>query len=81
MEELHLTAKSLHFNRSQYFAPSNTLMLNYTVTVDQAEKVSPNEEIDAWNWLSIDEARRQIRPNSLARTFLLEYLNKCKLHR
>lgn len=39
MEELHLTAKSLHFNRSQYFAPSNTLMLNYTVTVDQAEKV------------------------------------------
>jgi NAD+ diphosphatase len=56
-------------------------MLNYTVTVDQAEKVSPNEEIDAWNWLSIDEARRQIRPNSLARTFLLKYLNKCKLDR
>lgn len=81
MEELHLTAKSLHFNRSQYFAPSNTLMLNYTVTVDQAERVCPNEEIDAWNWLSIDEARRQIRPNSLARTFLLEYLNKGKLDR
>ncbi|GHV97615.1 NTP pyrophosphohydrolase [Lactobacillus nasalidis] len=74
MEELGLKVKSLHFNRSQYFAPSNTLMLNYTVVVDEGEKPRPNDEIDAWSWLDLPEARRQISQGSLAQEFLEGYL-------
>ncbi|MGM9910752.1 MAG: NAD(+) diphosphatase [Lacticaseibacillus absianus] len=70
LEELHLHAKSLSFNRTHYFAPSNTLMLNFTVTVDEQEAVQANEEVDAWQWMSVPEARASIRPNSLAQQFL-----------
>jgi len=73
-EELGLTAQSLRFNRSRYFPPSNTLMLNFTVTVS-SEQVRPNSEVDGWRWFTLDEARAAIKPNSLARAFLLGWLD------
>ena len=73
-EELGLTAQSVRFNRSHFFAPSNTLMLNFTVTVNDSD-VHPNEEVDAWRWFTVEEAKQQIKPNSLARTFLNGYLS------
>ena len=33
-EEIGLEAREVRFNHSHYFAPSNTLMLNFTVTVE-----------------------------------------------
>ena len=68
-EELGLRVTGLRFNHSHYFAPSNTLMLNFTVTVAE-EPPCPNEEIDDWAWYSIDEARAHIKPGSLAEAFL-----------
>lgn len=73
-EELGLTVDSLHFNRSHYFAPTNTLMLNFTVTVAE-EDPHPNWEVDAWRWFSVEEARRAIKPNSLAAAFLNGYFD------
>lgn len=73
-EELGLKAESVRFNRSHYYPGSNTLMLNFTVTVDE-EEAHPNWEIDGWSWFSIDEAREKIRPGSLAKAFLLGYLD------
>lgn len=73
-EELGLTAKTVRFNRSHYFPPSNTLMLNFTVTV-AAEEVHPNREVDGWQWFSLEEARGAIKPGSLARAFLLGWLD------
>ena len=73
-EELGLTVDSLRFNRSHYFAPSNTLMLNYTVTVAE-EEPQPNWEVDAWRWFSVEEARQNVKPNSLAAAFLKGYLD------
>ena len=46
-EELDLDAVSVSFNRSHYFPPSNTLMLNFTVTVDRKD-AQPNREVDDW---------------------------------
>ena len=74
MEELGLRARSVHFNRSRYFARSNTLMLNFTVTVSETD-AHPNAEVDAWRWFSIEEARANIRPNSLAAAFLNGYFD------
>ena len=73
-EEMGLTVSTLHFNRSRYYPRTNTLMLNYTVTVKEHEP-SPNWEIDSWKCFSIPEARASIRPGSLAQSFLNGYLD------
>ncbi|MBQ9263067.1 MAG: NUDIX domain-containing protein [Clostridia bacterium] len=73
-EELGLDAHSVHFNHSHYFAPSNTLMLNFTAVVDE-ENAQPNWEIDSWHWFDIQEARKKIKPGSLAAAFLNGYLD------
>ncbi len=73
-EELGMTVSSIRYNRSHYFAPSNTLMLNYTVTVKESE-AHPNWEVDSWRWFSVDDSRRNIRTHSLAEIFLDGYLD------
>ena len=72
MEELGLTVTSARFNHSHYFAPTNTLMLNFTVTVAEHD-AHPNEEVDSWRWFTVEEAMANIKPKSLARDFLIGY--------
>ena len=74
-EELGLTAAEVTYNRSEYLPRNNTLMLNFTVTVEEGD-VHPNEEIDAWRWFSRDEAREAILPRSMAARFLNEYFDR-----
>ena len=71
-EEMGLTVKEVHFNHSHYYTPTNTLMLNFTVTVSETE-AHPNYEVDAWRWFTIEEAKENIKPGSLARDFLIGY--------
>ena len=68
-EELSMSVSSLRFNHSHYFAPSNTLMLNFTATVRE-EQPAPNSEVDGWAWFPVAEARERIKPGSLAEAFL-----------
>ena len=75
-EELDMDVKELKFNRSHYFAPSNTLMLNFTVVVEGTTP-HPNREIDSWKWFTLDEARKNIKKNGLANAFLNGYLDGC----
>ena len=74
MEEMSLPALSVRFNRSRYFAPSNTLMLNFTVKVPTKD-ARPNREVDDWQWFSLADARKNIKPGSLAEAFLLGWLD------
>ena len=74
LEELGMQVSSVHFNRSHYYPRTNTLMLNFTVTVPDGD-ANPNWEIDAWRWFSLQEARENIRPDSLAEIFLNGYLD------
>lgn len=76
MEEVGLEAQALRFNRSRYFEPSNTLMLNFTCAVKPGQSVRTTEEVDAWHWYTYEEARAQIRPNSLAQAFLNAWLDE-----
>ena len=73
-EEMGLEVTDTRFNHSHYFAPSNTLMLNFTVTV-AGEEPHPNREIDSWSWFDIEAARKNIRRPSLAQQFLDGYLD------
>ena len=75
-EETGLSAQNIRYNRSKFFEPSNTLMCNFTVFVKNARDLSVNDEIDAYDWFSFDEARKKIRKDSLAEEFLRAYLDE-----
>lgn len=80
MEETGLSVSCLHFNKSEYFAKTNTLMLNYTCVSDSEDLSGLNtEEVDKARWFSFENAAKEIRPDSLAERFLLYYLNSLKL--
>ena len=76
MEELSLVVKDLKFNRTKFYEPSNTLMCNFTVWIDSAAAIKPNDEIDAYNWYMPKEAKDNIKPNSLASEFLFSFLDE-----
>jgi len=75
-EETSMTVSRIKFNRTSFFEPSNTLMCNFTAFVKDASEMSPNGEIDSYQWFTPDEARRNIRPDSLAQRFLNAYLDE-----
>ena len=77
-EETGMTVSRIKFNRTNFFEPSNTLMCNFTAFVKDASELSPNREIDSYQWFSPNEARQNIRPNSLAERFLNAYLEESK---
>lgn len=81
MEEIGLKAKDFRFNRSSYFEPSNTLMLNFSCTALSDDLSGINDrEVDHAQWYSLDEAKREIKPGTLAQYFLNEEL-KQKINR
>ena len=69
-EELGVDVTIRRFNRSHFYAPSNTLMLNFTA-VTKNENIQPNAEVDAWGWFTIEEATEAIAHGSLSETFLI----------
>ena len=75
-EETGMTVSRIKFNRTSFFEPSNTLMCNFTAFVKDNSELSTNAEIDSYQWFSPDDARRNIRPNSLAESFLNAYLDE-----
>lgn len=68
-EELGLEARTLRYLGSHYYAPSETLMLNFAVTVSESE-AHPNLEVDAWRWCPVVEAKKSVRPGGLAEKLL-----------
>ena len=75
-EETGMTVCHIKFNRTCFFEPSNTLMCNFTAYVKDSSELSPNSEIDSYQWFSPEDARLNIRPNSLASQFLNAYLDE-----
>lgn len=77
-EETGLDVTRIRFNRTSFFEPSNTLMCNFTAFVKTAKALHINHEIDRCKWFTPDEARTNIRPNSLAAEFLNKYLDEVR---
>ena len=75
-EETGMTVSRIKFNRTQFFEKSDTLMCNFTAFVKDSNELDPNYEIDSYAWFTRDEARANIRPNSLAEYFLVSYLDE-----
>ena len=68
-EELGMTARSPRFLGSHYYAPSETLMLNFLALLEEDE-ASPGPEVDSWEWVSVDEAIKLVKSGGLAETLL-----------
>lgn len=77
-EETGLSGRSIRFNRSRYYGGSNTLILNWTVEIEDAAAINTNSEIDSYRWFTFDEARRNVKGCSLAQFFLNSYLDSLK---
>ncbi len=77
-EETGLAAGEIRYNRSEYFARSNTLMLNFTCHIQGDPAVSLTDEVDEAQWFGFEEARVNIRPDSLAQRFLNAWLDEQK---
>ena len=76
-EELGLNVTAYTFNASQYFEKSNTLMINFACQVDSDSLEQMNkDEVDYAAWYTPQEAKEQILQGSLARKFLLKWLDK-----
>ncbi len=75
-EETGLELAGVCFNRSSYFHPSNTLMLNFycTAASDSLDKIN-HSEVDDAGWYSLTEAKKNIKPGSLAESFLLSFID------
>ena len=75
-EETGMTVSRMKFNRTQFYEKSDVLMCNFTAFVKDTSEFSPNYEIDSYAWFSREEARRNVRPDSLAEFFLVSYLDE-----
>ena len=74
-EEIGLNVTELHFEKSEYYPPTNTLMLNFSCVVDSEDLSAVSEdEIDSCRWFTLEEARESIAEGSLAGKFLTAFL-------
>lgn len=81
MEEIGLKVKEMQYLKSEYFPKTNTLMLSYTVLVQEADLSNVSTwEVDRAEWFSFEDAIHAIRPDSLAQRFLLNFLECRKQH-
>ncbi|MGN1342979.1 MAG: NAD(+) diphosphatase [Traorella sp.] len=73
-EEVHLKVNHIQFNDSQYYEPTNTCMFNF-VCVSESDDFILNNEVDRACWFTLEEAVKNIKDNSLAKYFLMHYLD------
>lgn len=73
-EEVGLEVISYSFNESRFYEPSDTLIFNFVCHTKG--DVKANEEIDAYDLYSIEEAQIKIAPNSFASYFLNQALKR-----
>ena len=74
--EMGLHVSDVRFQKSKFFEPSNTLMLNFSCVADTEDLSGMTSEVDFAQWYSFEQAAEQIAPNSLAQEFLNHFLNK-----
>ena len=67
-EEVGLNVHSMKFQISKFHAPSNTLMLNYLVVVEDI-MVLKNFEVDRFDWYSLEDAYNLTNVGKLAKEF------------
>lgn len=73
-EEVGLNVHNITFQQSRFFEPSNTLMLNFSCIADSEDLSGVTDEVDRAAWVPLDRAEEEIVPKSLAKNFLMGFL-------
>ncbi|MDO5416117.1 MAG: NUDIX domain-containing protein [Lachnospiraceae bacterium] len=74
-EELGLDVEEIHYTRSYYFEKKDMLMLAFEAHVKKAD-FHISGEVDRAEWLTFEEAHRQMRPGSVAIQLLENYFRR-----
>ena len=74
-EEIGRYPSHLEFNMSKFYEPSKTLIANFICKLT-SEEIFPNEEIDEYEWINLDDALEKIKEARLAKVFVKEYFDK-----
>lgn len=74
-EEVQLPIAKFEYNDNAYYAPHDVLMHNYAV-IAGTDRLQPNNEIDYYAWVPVNEVVDKIMPGSLAQSFTREWLDK-----
>ena len=77
-EETGLVVTGSKLMKTSYFAPSNTLMINFVSVADSDDLSRITSEVDEAAWFTPDEALRAIVQPSLAETFLKNIVRQYK---
>ena len=75
-EELGMTALRPRFLGSHFYAPSETLMLNF-LAVAEEDEARPNAEVDSWAWVPVEDAGKLVAPGGLAEILLGDWDGAC----
>ena len=79
LEETCLTVEIIAFNASSFYEKNQVLMVNFVCRAKKASDLKLNHEVEAANWFHPDQAKEAILSPSLAKNFLLNWLDK-KVH-
>lgn len=73
-EEIGMDVLELNYNKSMYYEKSNTLMINFTCVALDESLENITKEVDEAKWFSFEDAKNNIKKDSLAEHFLLNYI-------
>lgn len=73
-EEIGMDVLELNYNKSMYYEKSNTLMINFTCVALDESLENITKEVDEAKWFSFEDAKNNIKKDSLAERFLLNYI-------
>lgn len=75
-EEIGREIRGYRYLKSEYFPKTNTLIFNYAVIIDSESLENVSDwEVDKAQWFSLKEARKAVKPDSLAQRFLWNFLD------
>ena len=76
LEETCLTVEIIAFNASSFYEKNQVLMVNFVCRAKKASDLKLNHEVETANWFHPDQAKEAILSPSLAKNFLLNWLDK-----
>lgn len=75
LEEIGVAPCFVEFQKSYYWEKTNALLFNFYAIIDTME-LSPNHEIDSYQWFDLEEALDCVAKGGLAETFYNYYYDK-----
>ena len=73
-EEIGRDVLRYRYLKSEYFENTNTLIWNFAVVIDSESLSDVSEwEVDQANWFTFEEAKIEVKQNSLAQRFLYNF--------